>query len=65
MTTAPLKPPKLSQFQVNVLNLVAQANTKDHAIGYIRDWLGCNRKEAEQHIAQAQQAARRIEELTQ
>jgi hypothetical protein len=64
MTTAPLKPPKLTQFQINVLNIVAQAATRDRAIGDIRDWLRCNRKEAEQHISDAQRAAKRIEEMT-
>jgi hypothetical protein len=63
MTTAPLKPPKLTQFQVNVLELVATSNTLDHAIGYIRDWLRCNRAEAIRHINEAQQDARRIEEI--
>lgn len=63
--TAPLRPPKLSPFQITILEMVAQATTYDRAVGYVRDWLQCNRKQAIAHITEAQQAARRIEELTQ
>jgi hypothetical protein len=56
--------PRLTQFQVNVLELVNQADTPDRAIGYIRDWLQCNRKEAQAFISEAQAAAKRIEEFT-
>jgi hypothetical protein len=70
MTTTPLKPPKLSAFHRTVLEIVAGTKSEAEAIQYIQDWQNdkdsrCTRAAAQRYIAEAQQAARRIEELTQ